>query len=92
MSQTFDDYCLRKDCKKPVALEVKPTTMHDGSRKFAYRIEWHRSLLEDCFETGGYCGTYDTMEEALWRCSDFMFRNMIGTKDIEFFGLATKLA
>lgn len=91
MSQTFDDYCLRKDCKKPVALEVAPITMADGSRKFAYRIRWHRPLFEDCFVSGGYCGTYDTEEEALLCCGEFMFRNMIGAKDIEFFNLATKL-
>ncbi|MBQ7650908.1 MAG: hypothetical protein IJS15_08110 [Victivallales bacterium] len=91
MSKTFDDFCRRKECKKPVALEVKPITMHDGSRKFAYGIEWHRPLLVDCFESGGYCGAEDTAEEALWECSSFMFRNMIGKKMVEFFRLATKL-
>ena len=91
MSKTFDDYRMRKDCKKHVALNVKSITMHDGTSKFAYEIEWHRPLLENCFETGGYCGTYDTEEEALWHCRKFLFQNMIGINMAELFGLATKL-
>ena len=92
MSRTFDEYCFRKKCEKPYAVNCEPITMADGERKFAYEIEYHRPALDEPFETGGHCGTEDTREQALWHIREWLFRNMIPDSMVEFFGLAREEA
>ena len=72
-------------------MEVKPFVMRNGTHQFSYDIEYHRPLLFEPFEAGGYSGTFPTLEEALWVCQCFLFRNMLSGNNVELFGLATKL-
>lgn len=86
MSKTFDDFCRRKGCEKPYAVNCHPITMADGAHKFAYEIRFHKHTLEDFAAlSGGYEGTEDTEEQALWHIHDWMFRNLIGSGSVEFF-------
>ena len=85
MSKTFDDFCRRKDCEKPYAVNCQPITMVNGAQKFAYEIRYHKPTIEDEFVSGGYCGTENTEEQALWHLHDWMFRNMLSIDSVEFF-------
>ncbi len=85
MSKTFDDFCRRKGCEKPYAVNCRPIVMADGAHKFAYEIEYHKPAIEDEFAAGGHCGTEDTEEQALWQLHNWMFRNMLPVSAVEFF-------
>lgn len=86
MSKTFDDFCRRKGCEKPYAVNCEPITMADGTQKFIYEIEYHKSPIKcSAVSSGGDRGIEDTEEQALWHLHDWMFRNLIGSGSVEFF-------